>query len=150
VYLFRPEHREQQQSLNLFIYRAIQIGVVLLAAGTILGGVWANQSWGRFWGWDPKEVWALIALLGYLALLHGRFTGWVKGFGLTIGAIVAYLLVLMAWYGVNFILGVGLHSYGFSSGGAKFVSGFVALEFAWIVAASLRVKVFPQSALKNA
>jgi ABC-type transport system involved in cytochrome c biogenesis permease subunit len=150
LYLFRPERTQPQQTLQLFIYRSIQIGVVLLAAGTILGGVWANQSWGRFWGWDPKEVWALIALLGYLALLHGRFAGWVKGFGLTIGAIVAYLLILMAWYGVNFILGVGLHSYGFSSGGAKFVSLFVAVEMAWVLAATFRIKLFPQKILKNA
>jgi ABC-type transport system involved in cytochrome c biogenesis permease subunit len=149
LYLFRPETTAEQQSLHLFIYRAIQIGVVLLAAGTILGGVWANQSWGRFWGWDPKEVWALIALLGYLALLHGRFAGWVKGFGLTLGAIVAYLLIVMAWYGVNFILGVGLHSYGFSSGGAKFVSCFVLAEVAWVLAAVFRIKIFPQNALKN-
>jgi cytochrome c-type biogenesis protein CcsB len=150
IYLFRPNRTQQQQKLNLFIYRAIQIGVVLLAAGTILGGVWADQSWGRFWGWDPKEVWALIALLGYLALLHGRFAGWVKGFGLTLGAIAAYLLILMAWYGVNFVLGVGLHSYGFSSGGAKFVSFFIGIEMAWILAATLRVKIFPQKILTDA
>lgn len=150
LYLFRPEKTQLQQTLHLFIYRAIQIGVVLLAAGTILGGVWANQSWGRFWGWDPKEVWALIALLGYLALLHGRFAGWVRGFGLTVGAILAYLLIVMAWYGVNFILGVGLHSYGFSSGGAKFVSCFVTAELVWILAATLRLKIFPVKSLKNA
>ena len=53
-------------SMNQLTYRAMQFGVVLLAAGTILGGVWADYSWGRFWGWDPKEVWALIALLCYL------------------------------------------------------------------------------------
>ena len=55
--------------LSNFVYRAMQVGVVLIAAGTFLGGVWAAYSWGRFWGWDPKEVWALIALLGYLVLL---------------------------------------------------------------------------------
>src|SRR5690606_11379077 len=79
-YLLKPKAKEKIDRLNFFTYRAIQIGVVLLAAGTLLGGVWANESWGRFWGWDPKEVWALIALLGYLALLHGRFVGWVRGF----------------------------------------------------------------------
>jgi len=139
-YLLRPRSTERIQKLNFFIYRAIQIGVVLLAAGTLLGGVWANQSWGRFWGWDPKEVWALIALLGYLVVLHGRYAGWVKGFGLTVGSVLAYMLVLMAWYGVNFILGVGLHSYGFSSGGAKFVSFFVGFEILWIILALLRYK----------
>lgn len=139
-YIFSPGRKETIKSLNLFIYRALQIGVVLLAAGTILGGVWANQSWGRFWGWDPKEVWALIALLGYLAILHGRYIGWIKGVGLTVCSIIAYLLVMMAWYGVNFILGVGLHSYGFSSGGAKFVTVFTAVQLLWVTMILLRTK----------
>ncbi|MDX1386068.1 MAG: cytochrome c biogenesis protein CcsA [bacterium] len=139
-YIFAPHREDTIKSLNLFIYRALQIGVILLAAGTILGGVWANQSWGRFWGWDPKEVWALIALLGYLVILHGRFIGWIKGVGLTVGTIVAYLLVLMAWYGVNFILGVGLHSYGFSSGGAKFVTIFTGVQLLWVTLILFRTK----------
>src|SRR5690606_41201236 len=67
-------------------YRCIQIGVVLLAAGIILGGVWADYSWGRFWGWDPKETWALIALLGYLAVLHGRLSGWIRQFGMVVSS----------------------------------------------------------------
>ena len=71
--------------LSNFIYRTMQVGVLLIAAGTILGGVWADYSWGRFWGWDPKEVWALITLLVYLIPLHGRFAGWVNTFGLVIG-----------------------------------------------------------------
>jgi len=102
-----------------FIYRAMQVGVLLVAAGTILGGVWADYSWGRFWGWDPKEVWALITLLVYLVPLHGRFAGWVNTFGLTVASVACFLSVLMAWYGVNFVLGVGLHSYGFTEGGGQ-------------------------------
>lgn len=105
--------------LSNFIYRAMQVGVLLIAAGTILGGVWADYSWGRFWGWDPKEVWALITLLVYLVPLHGRFAGWVNTFGLVISSIVCFLSVVMAWYGVNFVLGVGLHSYGFVDGGSQ-------------------------------
>ncbi len=139
-YLFGSQKTHALRQMNLFIYRAMQIGVVLLAAGTILGGVWADQSWGRFWGWDPKEVWALIALLGYLAILHGRFVGWIRGVGMTVSAILAYLLVLMAWYGVNFILGVGLHSYGFSSGGAKFVAVFTSVELLWVALILLKTK----------
>ena len=103
--------------LSNFIYRAMQVGVLLIAAGTILGGVWADASWGRFWGWDPKEVWALITLLVYLIPLHGRFAGWVTTFGLVVASVVCFLSVVMAWYGVNFVLGVGLHSYGFVEGG---------------------------------
>ena len=103
--------------LSTFIYRSMQVGVLLIAAGTILGGVWADYSWGRFWGWDPKEVWALITLLVYLVPLHGRFAGWVNTFGLVIASVVCFLSVVMAWYGVNFVLGVGLHSYGFVEAG---------------------------------
>src|SRR5262249_49284654 len=115
----------------------MQFGVVLLAGGTILGGVWADYSWGRFWGWDPKGVWALIALLSYLTILHARFTGWVDQFGFTVLTIVAFMFVLMAWYGVNFILGVGLHSYGFSSGGFTFVTTFVTAQLSYVGAVAL-------------
>lgn len=126
--------------MNQLTYRATQFGVVLLAAGTILGGVWADYSWGRFWGWDPKETWALIALLCYLILLHGRFAGWVGPFGFAVGSVVGFLSVLMAWYGVNFILGAGLHSYGFSSGGLGWVTGFTVLQLAYVAVISVRRK----------
>ena len=111
--------REQRlrPSLYNYLYRTLQVGVLLLATGTILGGVWANYSWGRFWDWDPKETWALITLLGYLIVLHGRIAGKWAGFGMAVGAVLAFQGVLMAWYGVNFVLGVGLHSYGFGTGG---------------------------------
>jgi cytochrome c-type biogenesis protein CcsB len=141
-YLFRPEKTQVLQNLTLYMYRAMQIGVVLLAAGTILGGVWADYSWGRFWGWDPKEVWALVALLLYLAVLHGRFTGWFKGFGFAAATVVSFLGVLMAWYGVNFVLGVGLHSYGFGTGGISYVIGYVAAQIGFILAAYIRYAKF--------
>ena len=116
-YLVRSENRPAIEALSRFTYRALQVGVVLLATGTFLGGMWAAYSWGRFWGWDPKEVWALIALLGYLAVLHSRFAGWVKHRGLAALAVSCFALVIVAWYGVNFVLGAGLHSYGFGGGG---------------------------------
>lgn len=115
------------------IYRCIQVGVVLLAGGVILGGIWADYSWGRFWGWDPKETWALIALLGYVAILHGRLVGWIRQFGMAAGAVVAFSLVIMAWYGVNFVLGEGLHSYGFGGGGVEYVALFVGLHLIYVV-----------------
>ena len=135
-----PRGRAMQATLAIvkplsnFIYRAMQVGVLLIAAGTILGGVWADYSWGRFWGWDPKEVWALITLLVYLIPLHGRFAGWVSTFGLVAASVVCFLSVIMAWYGVNFVLGVGLHSYGFVEGGSQgimlvILSGMLALPF---------------------
>jgi cytochrome c-type biogenesis protein CcsB len=123
-----PKDKERLQKQINLLYRVVQVGIVLLASGTILGGVWASYSWGRFWGWDPKETWALIALLGYVAILHGRLAGWLKEKGFIIGVVVAFLGVLMAWYGVNFILGAGLHSYGFSKGGLPYVISFVVLE----------------------
>ena len=129
-------------NLNQLIYRAMQFGVVLVAAGTILGGVWADYSWGRFWGWDPKEVWALITLLAYVAILHGRYTGWVTQFGFTVWTVVSFMTVIMAWYGVNFVLGVGLHSYGFSTGGRGWVALFVGLQLLYvaITAAAYRIR----------
>ena len=114
------------------IYRSIQVGFVLLTGGTILGGVWADYSWGRFWGWDPKETWAFIALMGYLAILHGRLAGWIKDLGMAVGAILSFCLIIMAWYGVNFVLGAGLHSYGFGAGGVEYVMGFVALHLLYV------------------
>lgn len=123
---------DRPRAFSLAIYRAIQVGVVLLAAGTILGGVWADYSWGRFWGWDPKETWAFIALMGYLALLHARLAGIMQTFGTLAFSVIAFNLVLMAWYGVNFVLGAGLHSYGFGAGGVEYVGGFVALDLIYL------------------
>ena len=110
------------------IYRSIQWGVVFLAGGTILGGIWADYSWGRFWGWDPKESWALVSLLAYLALLHGKIVGWIGPFGMAVGSVMMFFSIIMAWYGVNFVLGAGLHSYGFGSGGVEYVTGFLILH----------------------
>jgi len=92
------------------LYTTVKVGTFLIATGIILGAWWASESWGRYWAWDPKETWALITLLGYLALLHGRMTGWVSSFGMAIGSILAFFLVIMTYYGVNYFL-VGLHSY---------------------------------------
>src|SRR6266705_2654606 len=117
---------------NFWLYRVLQLGVLLLAAGTILGGVWANYSWGRFWGWDPKETSALIALLCYILTLHGRLAGWWTEFGLVVASVVCFLAVLMAWYGVNFVLGKGLHSYGFGIGGETYVATFVIADLAFV------------------
>jgi len=130
--------RKPAATLYNYLYKTLQVGVLLLATGTILGGVWANYSWGRFWDWDPKETWALTALLGYLFLLHGRISGLWGGFGLAVGAVLAFMSVLMAWYGVNFVLGAGLHSYGFGSGGLPLVAAFVGCEILFLLTAILR------------
>lgn len=118
---FKMPDTELINRFSHYAYRSIQLGVLLLTAGIILGGVWADYSWGRFWGWDPKETWALIADLGFIAMLHGRFAGWMSPTRLLILSPLAYILVIMAWFGVNFILATGLHSYGFSTGGTFMV-----------------------------
>jgi len=131
-YARNPATARADEAMHFWLYRILQLGVLLLAAGTILGGVWANYSWGRFWGWDPKETWALIALLCYITTLHGRLAGWWTQFGLVVASVVCFLAVLMAWYGVNFVLGKGLHSYGFGIGGETYVATFVLLDLLFV------------------
>lgn len=135
IYFLRGEekHKEKIKAIVTAVYRSMQIGVVFLAPGIILGGIWADYSWGRFWGWDPKETWALIALLGYLAVLHARLAGLLKNFGMVATGVITFSLVIMAWYGVNFVLGAGLHSYGFGAGGVEYVSAFVVLHILFVI-----------------
>jgi len=135
-----PTAARADAPMHFWLYRVLQLGVLLLAAGTILGGVWANYSWGRFWGWDPKETWALIALLCYILALHGRLAGWWTQFGLTVASVVCFLAVLMAWYGVNFVLGKGLHSYGFGIGGETYVATFIVLDLLFVAFAIWRYR----------
>jgi ABC-type transport system involved in cytochrome c biogenesis permease subunit len=134
IYFVLDEVKYSQQinKITTAVYRSMQIGVAFLAPGIILGGIWADYSWGRFWGWDPKETWALIALLGYIIVLHSRLIGWLKNFGMLASGVITFSLVIMAWYGVNFVLGAGLHSYGFGAGGIEYVSVFVGLHFLFV------------------
>lgn len=134
-------------SLGTFIYKATQVTVLLLAAGTITGALWADVAWGRFWGWDSKEVWALISLMVYLAVLHGRSAGWFGNFGLAVGSVIGAISILMAWYGVNFVLGSGLHAYGEGSGGLTWALNAVSMNLAFAVAASIRYLMETRPAL---
>jgi len=138
-YLFTPQANQRLKTLSQLNYRVLQVGVLLLTAGIILGGIWAHFSWGRFWGWDPKETWALIALLCYLAPLHGRLVGWIGDFGIHVASIVSFNAVLMAWYGVNFVLGTGLHSYGFGTGGSELlIASVVGVDLLMVLATAAR------------
>jgi cytochrome c biogenesis factor len=128
---------ESERSANL-IHRVIQVGLLLLGIGTVLGGVWANESWGRFWGWDPKETWALITFLGYLIVVHLRFSKKMSDWWLAMSSVLGFLLVLMTWYGVNFVLGRGLHSYGQGAGGMEWMILFLILEGAFVLWAFLK------------
>ncbi|MBI3997015.1 MAG: cytochrome c biogenesis protein CcsA [Candidatus Omnitrophica bacterium] len=134
LYVTRRTPHPALPALGLFLYRVIQVGVVLLAGGIMLGAVWANASWGRYWGWDPKETWSLITLLWFLAILHGRFAGWIKGVGVALSTITGFFLLLMTYYGVSFYL-VGLHSY--AGGHAKplpaLLITYLVVEAAFII-----------------
>lgn len=149
-YIRRPETAAALRPLHDWLYRMMFIGLILLAAGTILGGVWANYSWGRFWGWDPKETWALIALLMYVVAIHGKMAGWWGDFGLAVAAIINFSGIIMAWYGVNYILGAGLHSYGFGVGGEGYILAYLALEAAFLAVAIYRHKRYLLATAKAA
>ncbi len=133
LYLARGARAAILPTLELCLSRTLQVGAAPRAAGIMLGAVWANASWGRYWGWDPKETWALITLLWYIALLHGRFAGWLRGVGLSLATIGGFFLLLMTYYGVSFYL-VGLHSY--AGGNAKplppLLIGYVLAELAFL------------------
>jgi ABC-type transport system involved in cytochrome c biogenesis permease subunit len=103
------------RSLSRMIYGVVCFGLLLSVVGTILGGIWANYSWGRFWGWDPKENGALLICLGELFILHARMGGYVREHGLAALAALNGLCVAFSWWHVN-NLGVGLHSYGKTEG----------------------------------
>ena len=123
-------------------YRVLQVAVLLLAAGTILGGLWANVSWGRFWGWDPKEVGALIALLVIMTALHGRRAGWPGDLSLAIGSVLGFFGVIWAWYVVNFILNAGKHSYGAGEGGQwMWVAAMAGIQLLFVGTAIARVMI---------
>lgn len=100
--------------------------------GTVLGGIWANDSWGRFWGWDPKENGALLIVLWSLIILHCRLAGWMKGWGIHLMSILGGSVVVFSWWGVN-MLGVGLHSYGFVEGESTVFFFYGATVIAFLV-----------------
>jgi len=137
--------KKEELHVNGLIYTILKFGTTLLAAGIILGGVWADYSWGRFWGWDPKETWSLIVLCIYMAILHGRYTSWIspKRFAPIVAG--AFMSVMMAWFGVNYILASGLHSYGFSQGGAFFLATFFLTQILIIALTHFKSKNMQKS-----
>ncbi len=133
IEIFRPKAREAAGRMNDLLYWYMHVGSLLLVAGIITGSIWAATSWGRYWGWDPKEVWSLIAFLAYMGILHARFDRQIHAFGVAAASIVAFWTVLMTYIGVNFVLSSGLHSYGFGSGGVvQWMALIGALEAAFL------------------
>ncbi len=107
--------KQTQRSLDKIAYGVLCFSLLFTLIGTIFGGIWGNESWGRFWGWDPKENGALMIVLWQLIVLHARLAGWLNSWLLHFSNVICGVIIAFAWWGVN-MLGVGLHSYGFTSG----------------------------------
>jgi ABC-type transport system involved in cytochrome c biogenesis permease subunit len=107
--------RDLRRAITRAVYGMICLTLFLSLVGTVLGGIWANYSWGRFWGWDPKENGALMIVIWTLVILHARLGGYIKEWGLHFASIFTACIVAFSWWHVNF-LGVGLHNYGFTAG----------------------------------
>jgi cytochrome c-type biogenesis protein CcsB len=107
----RKKMSEKLEELTIVNELSLTIGLIMLTIGNFLGGMWANESWGRYWGWDPKETWALISIIIYAAVLHLRIVPTLKGKWLfNLMSIIAFASIMMTYFGVNFYL-TGLHSY---------------------------------------
>ena len=130
----------EKNSLDKMIYAALSCGLLFTFLGTILGGIWADQSWGRFWGWDPKENGAFLIILWLLVLLHARKGGYIQKNGFALGAILANLVVVAAWWGVN-LLNVGLHRYGANKNLAKNLLVFTSIEIMIVLIGFLMPKI---------
>jgi len=104
-----------ERDLGRMLYGTLCFAIFFSFFGTVLGGLWADDSWGRFWGWDPKENGALMIVLWNALVLHARWDGMVKNRGLALLAVAGNIVTAWSWFGVN-ELGVGLHSYGFTDG----------------------------------
>jgi cytochrome c-type biogenesis protein CcsB len=104
------ESELELKTIERYLHRVCMVGFWIITGGIILGAVWANESWGRYWGWDPKETWAFITWLVYAIYVHGRIPGWFRGAAAAIFPVVGFYAVLFTFFGVSFVL-PGLHSY---------------------------------------
>ncbi len=123
-------------ALARMVYGIVCFATLFSFTGTVLGGIWADQSWGRFWGWDPKENGAVIIVIWNAIILHARWGGFVKQRGLMALAIFGNIVTSWSWFGTN-MLGVGLHSYGFTEAAFVALSGFMISQVALIALANL-------------
>ncbi len=126
VFRFRREDRAFYRNLARMVYGTLCFSLLFSVVGTILGGIWANYSWGRFWGWDPKENGALMICLWQIAILHGRMGGFLRDLGVCVASVIGTAVIVFSWWHVN-RLGVGLHSYGFTDG-VQWIYGFYGVE----------------------
>ena len=124
--------RSTASSLTRMVYGIVCLATLFSFVGTILGGIWADQSWGRFWGWDPKENGALLIVLWNAIILHARWGGLVRQRGLMVMAVFGNIVTSWSWFGVN-MLGIGLHSYGFMDSAFPWLIAFVASQLAFMM-----------------
>jgi cytochrome c-type biogenesis protein CcsB len=115
------------KALAKMVYGLVCVATLFSFVGTVLGGIWADQSWGRFWGWDPKENGALLIVLWNAVILHARWGGLVRDRGLINLAVFGNIVTSFSWFGVN-MLGIGLHSYGFMDAAFKWLLFFVVSQ----------------------
>jgi cytochrome c-type biogenesis protein CcsB len=120
------------KAMGMIVYGIVCFGILFSFVGTVLGGLWADDSWGRFWGWDPKENGALIIVLWNAVVLHARWGGLVKDRGLAVLAIGGNIVTAWSWFGVN-QLGIGLHSYGFNKELVQILCGVVMVHLLIII-----------------
>jgi cytochrome c-type biogenesis protein CcsB len=138
--IFTTEKNKEKMNLNIqeitYINElALTIGLVMLTIGNFLGGQWANESWGRYWGWDPKETWALISIMLYAFVIHARFVPALRGkWVYNLMSVLAFYSILMTYFGVNFYL-TGLHSY--ASGDKVVTPDFVYYSLAFVFILSI-------------
>jgi ABC-type transport system involved in cytochrome c biogenesis permease subunit len=114
---------ETARALSRMVYGVVCFATLFSFVGTILGGIWADQSWGRFWGWDPKENGAMLIVLWNAVILHAHWGGIVRQRGLMVMAVFGNIVTSWSWFGVN-MLGIGLHSYGFMDSAFPVLIGF--------------------------
>ncbi|MEX0727299.1 MAG: cytochrome c biogenesis protein CcsA [Planctomycetaceae bacterium] len=138
--------REVGKNLTRMIYGTLCFAIFFSFVGTVLGGLWADDSWGRFWGWDPKENGALMIVIWNALVLHARWGAMVKDRGLAILAVGGNVMTSWSWFGVN-ELGVGLHSYGFTDGVLMALGLFVVSQLAIIAAGSLPASLWRSRSL---
>lgn len=130
-----------ERSLKGMVYGIICFATLFSFVGTILGGIWADQSWGRFWGWDPKENGAILLVLWNVIILHARLGGFVKARGLMAMAIFGNIVTSWSWFGTN-MLGIGLHSYGFMSEAFYYLVLFVLSQLLFMALAMLPTRMW--------
>lgn len=133
---------ERERAMGRIIYGVVCAALLLSFVGTVLGGIWADQSWGRFWGWDPKENGAALVVLMNAIILHARWGGLVKSRGVAVLAVAGNIVTMWSWFGTN-MLGVGLHAYGFMDSAAFWLVAFVLSQGAIMALGLVRPRLAP-------